>query len=89
MKVETGVQVLLMEVIEQWCPALRDVAVAEWLSDHGTIFSFCQGIVIRLPGTGPGELDAQFLQQFGDPLVDVFRAVAGVKTGHAERDRLQ
>ena len=45
-EVNIGVQVLLIEVVDERCPVLWDVAVTEQFSDHGAVFAFCQGIVV-------------------------------------------
>ena len=62
-----------MEGIEQAGPALRDVGMAEELAHDMAVLAFHQGVVVAVPGAGLGELDAQFLQQPGDPVVDIVR----------------
>jgi hypothetical protein len=42
--------VLLIEVVDQRRPALRDVGVTEQFSDNGAIFAFCQGVIVAVPG---------------------------------------
>jgi len=44
-EIDIGVQVLLIEVVEERRPALRDVAVPEQFSDHGAVFCFLPGII--------------------------------------------
>ena len=46
--VDIGVQVLLIEVVDERRPALRDMGVTEQFSDHGAVFAFCQGIIVRM-----------------------------------------
>ena len=89
MIVDVGIEVLAMKVIEQAGPALRDMGMAEQLAHDMTVLAFHQGVVVAVPGAGLGELDTQFLQQPGDPPVDVFRAVVGVEPPDDEREALQ
>lgn len=44
MKVNIGGQVLLVKLIDEWGPALRDVTVSKQLSDHGSVFVFRQRV---------------------------------------------
>ena len=87
--VDVGIEVSAVKVIEQAGLALRDVGMAEQLAHHVTVLAFHQGIVVAVPGTGLGKLDTQFLQQPGDPTVDVFRAVVGVEPQDDEREARQ
>ena len=89
MIVDVGIEVLAMKVIEQAGPALRDMGMAEQLAHDMTVLAFHQGVVVAVPGAGLGELDTQFLQQPGDPPVDVFRAVVGVEPPDDEREARQ
>src|SRR5680860_1899578 len=74
-EVDIGVQVLPVECVDQRGPALGNMAVTELLADDGGVLAFRQGIVIAVSRARLGELDAQLLQQGGDPFVDVFRTV--------------
>lgn len=47
-EIDIGMQVLLIEVIDERCPMLRDMGVTEQFSNHSTICTFSQGIVIGL-----------------------------------------
>ena len=72
MVVEVRVEMLLIEVVDERCPALQDMAITEQFSDHRAVIAFCQGVIVAVPGMRFEELDAQFFQQFGNPFVDVF-----------------
>ncbi len=87
--VDVRVEVLAMEGIEQAGPALRDMGMAEELAHDMAVLAFHQGVVVAVPGAGLGELDTQFLQQPGDPVVDVLQAVVGMEPQDHERDALQ
>ena len=56
-EVDIGVQVPLIEVVDERREALRDRAVTEPFSDHRAVFAFSEGIVVGLPRTRLGELD--------------------------------
>ena len=63
--------------------------MAEELAHDMAVLAFHQGVVVAVPGAGLGELDAQFLQQPGDPVVDIVRAVVGMESQDHERKGLQ
>ena len=67
MIVEVRIEVLVVKVIQPAGPALRNVGMAKELAHHVTVLAFHQGVVVAVPGAGLGELDAQLLQQPGDP----------------------
>ena len=50
MIVDVGIEVLLIEIIDQRRPVLGDVGVAELLSHHRGIFTFGQGVVVGMTG---------------------------------------
>ena len=43
MKIEIGIEVLLIKGIDQWGPALRNVAIAKQFPHHGPVFTFGEG----------------------------------------------
>ena len=59
------------------------------LAHHGAVLGLCQCVVVFVPGTGLGELDEQFLQQFGNLVINVLRAVVGMKPRDDKRKLLQ
>ena len=61
------------------------VGMAEELAHHVAVLAYHQGIIVAVPGTGLGELDAQFFQPPGDLFIDVCRAVVGVEPQANER----
>ncbi len=71
MIIDVGVEVFLVEFIDQWCPFLRDVVIAQMLADNGAVLAFYQRIVVAPAGAGLGEFDQQFVEQICDTLVDV------------------
>ena len=71
MVIDVGVEIFLVEFIDQWCPLLRDVVIAQVLADNGAILAFYQRIVVGPAGAGLGEFDQQFVEQTCDALVDV------------------
>jgi len=69
--VDVGVEIFLVEFIDQWRPFLRDVVIAQMLADNGAVLAFYQRIVVAPAGAGLGEVDEQFIEQIRDALVDV------------------
>ena len=63
MKVQIGIQVLLIEDIDERGPTLGNVAMAKEFPDHGPILTFNEGVIVGLAGTGLGELDQEFTEQ--------------------------
>ncbi len=57
MVIDVGVEILLVEFIDQWCPLLRDVVITQMLADNGAILAFYQRIVVGPAGAGLGEID--------------------------------
>lgn len=49
MEVEVGVQVLLIEFIDQRCPTLRNMLITETFSYHGSIVAFRQRVIVAMP----------------------------------------
>ena len=87
-EVEVGGEDLLIESVDLLGVAAGDVAVAEMLSDHGTVLAFDQRVVGAAARPRPGEcIDAQRLEQRGDFAVDELRAVVGVEAVQREGER--
>jgi hypothetical protein len=60
MKVEKGLQVLLIKGVDERRLALGNVGMAKQLPHHGHIITFGEGIIIGLAGAGwSGEVDQQ------------------------------
>jgi hypothetical protein len=79
------------EAVDGRGEAAREVAVAEMLANGGTVFGFDQGVIVGVASAGLGLLDPEFLQEFGDPVVDVLGPVIAVETANREgkgRDEL-
>jgi hypothetical protein len=89
MVVDIGIQVFLMKLVNQRCPVLTDMAIAEVFSDDGAILGFDQGIVIGLSGARFGQLDVQLFQKLNDMLIDVLRAVVGMEADDDKRELIQ
>src|SRR5680860_120991 len=53
---------LLIEAVDQRCPVLGDMAIAELFTYDRGVLAFRQGVVIAVPGPRLGELDAQLVQ---------------------------
>ena len=62
MVVDVGIQIVLMKLVDQRCPALTDMAIAKVFSYDGAILGFDQGIVIGLSGARFGQLDVQLFK---------------------------
>lgn len=65
------------------------MAVAEIFAHGRSVFAFRQRIIVGLPRTRFGLFDAQFLQQFRQLVIDVFRAVIRMETANHKRERIQ
>ncbi len=59
MVVDVGVEIVLVKVVYQRRPFLRDMVIAQMLTDDRGVFALHQGIVIGLAGAGFGELNDQ------------------------------
>ena len=46
--VDVGVEVLLIEGVDQRCPALWNMAITEELSHYSAVLAFRQGIIVRM-----------------------------------------
>ena len=70
-----------------------DVSVAHVLANDRPVFAFYQRVVLAATRAALGELDQQILEQFVYLVVDVFRAVVGMKSQNPKwklmQDRLQ
>ena len=75
MKVQVGIEVCRVELLQAFGMLGRNVAVADVLAYNGAVLAFHQRVVLRSVGTAFGELDAQFLQQPGHRVIDEFRAI--------------
>ena len=81
MEVEVGGEEVLGEVVDLLGEAGWDVDIAEVLANDGAVLGLEQGVVIGAAGAGLCELlDMEFVEQVGDPPVDVPRAVVGVES---------
>ena len=75
-----------MKALTQGREALGDVVVAEVVADDGAVLALHQGVVVALASPRLGELaDVQFVEQRGDLMVDVLRAVVGMKAHNLKR----
>ena len=72
MIIDVGIEIFLVEFIDQWRPFLRDVVIAQMLADNGAVLAFYQRIIVGPAGARLGEFDQQFVEQTCDALVDVF-----------------
>ena len=89
-EVEVGGEHILGEVVDLCGEAAGDLAVAEVFAHDGGVFTFHQGIVVGVSGTGLGELtDMELVEQPGDLAVDVLRAVVGVEGQDGEGEALE
>ena len=79
MVVDASHQMRLIKLVDPWRKTLRYMAITEYFSYDGAVFTVDQRIVIGLPRAGFGQFDAEFIQQFDDPFADVPRAVIGMK----------
>ncbi len=89
MKVEIRIQVFLIKGIDKRRPALGNVGMAKQLSHHGPVFTFGQGIIVGLAGTGFGEFDQELAEKASHPPINVFGAIIGMEPTDAERKRGQ
>ncbi len=70
----------MQEVVDTGGGRARDVDVAEPPGYDASVLGLDEGVVVALAGGGLGEVaDVELVQEFGDPVVDVLRAVVGVE----------
>ena len=85
-EVQVRRQHVLGEGVDALSEAAGDVGVAEVLAHEGAVLGLDQGVVVAAAGARLGEfLDVELVEQLGDAVVDVLRAVVGVKTQDFER----
>jgi hypothetical protein len=58
----------------------RDVPVTDQLANHRAILALHQCMVLTSASPALGEFGVQFPQHFRHPMMDILRAVVGVKT---------
>ncbi len=68
---------------------LRDVPIAKGFAHHRAVLGLGQRIVIAAPGARFGELHPQLLQQLRHLMIDVLRAIVGMKAQDAKRKLLE
>ena len=88
MKVQIGIEVLLIEDIDERRPALGNVRMAKEFADHRPILTFDEGMIVGLASTGFGEVDEELAQEGGDSPIDVLRAIVRMKAPDEERKRV-
>ena len=71
MKVDVRIEVVAMEGVELRRPLLGNVDVAQLFPNDRPVFTFHQGIIVAVPGSGFGQFDQQLVEQFDHILVDV------------------
>ena len=89
MEVDVGIQVVGTPGIHLGGVALRDVGVAQMLADDRAVLGLGQAVVVGMAWPILGEFGTEFVQHLGDLVVDVLRAVVGVKAQDAEREARQ
>ncbi len=84
---------ILAEGVDESGEALRDMAVAQVFAHDGAVLGFRQAVVVAVPGARLGELDVELIQEFGHGVIDVLRAVVGMKAqdneGEADQELLK
>jgi len=68
-EVQIGIEMRLIEGIDERGPALGNGGMAKDFSHHRPILTFHQGIIIGLVGTGFGEFDQELALESGHPLL--------------------
>src|SRR5258706_15209090 len=76
---QLGIEKVLAEGVDLSGEALRDMPVTEMFAHDGPILRFGQTVVVAVPGARLGELDPELVEQPGYLVVDVLRAVVGMK----------
>ncbi len=89
MIINIGVEVIAVEAVDEQCPLLRDMQIAQMLTDDGTVFGLDQRVVIGMSRAGLGEFDEQLMEQLRHPLVDVFRTVVGMEALESKGELFQ
>ena len=84
-EVEVGREEAHGEGVDPFGMGAGDVAVAKVLAHDRAVLAFRQGVVVAAPGAGFGELlDLKLVEQLGDLMIDVLRAVVGVEPPDGE-----
>ena len=89
MEVDIGVQEVRPERVDLFSEQLRDVRIPQLFPHHRAVLGFRQGMIVGLPGAGLGDLDAQLLQQHGDLVIAIRRAVLRMESQDDKRKSLQ
>ena len=84
-----GVQEVRPERVDLFGKQLRDVRVPQLFPHHRAVLGFCQGMIVGLPAAELGDLDAQLLQQYGDLVIAICRAVLRMESHNDKRKFLQ
>ena len=87
--VDVGDQVVPMKAVHEVGKALGDVAVADEFANHRGVLGLDQRVVVAMPWTRLGELDAELFQEPGDLAIDILRAVVGMESEEDEGERSQ
>ena len=84
-----GVQEVRPERVDLFGKQLRDVRVPQLFPHHRAVLGFYQGMIVGLPAAELGDLDAQLLQQYGDLVIAICRAVLRMESHNDKRKFLQ
>jgi hypothetical protein len=88
-KVQVGIDVIPIELVDRLRMARLDVSILHVLSHHRSVFALGQSIVIAMPRPRLRLFRQQFVQQLGHPVVDILASVVGMKAPDAKRKLLQ
>src|SRR5665213_1185755 len=89
MKIHVRVQVRGVELVNGFGVLAADVAVANVLADDRSVLAFYQRVVLGPIGAAFGEFDQQTFEQLRQFVIDVLRAVVGVKAENTEGKLMQ
>ena len=80
MVVDVRVEEVCTEGVDQAGAVLRNVRITKMFAHHRAILGFCQRVVVGVPWSRFGELHTKLLQQLGDLVIDVLRAVVRMES---------
>ena len=80
MVVQIDVQMVFVELADGASMLLRNVHASHGLSNHASVLSLHQRVVVAVSRPGFGLSDQEFVQQPCYDLVDVLRSIIGVES---------
>jgi hypothetical protein len=78
---------VFVELIETWSKLFRNVPVPQMFPDGASVLAFRQSVVIASSRSAFGLSYEEFIEEFGNGLVDELTPVIGMKVDDREKER--